>query len=199
MKRSALSILAAAALAGLAATSNVHAANGKGLTIGLQSHDSTLGIDFFNVNFAPAGDPYVGDTSCTAKRPVLCLKQDGSRRPPYHVDPGREFYNGWVEGHFMLTKPLKGTLLTSQAAGDAQCAQMFNPPDPSWKMAEWHVPMYVVGMDENNYYDAAPQSVSPWPTGAKPTGGHGYYGYSNLPAGARGWMAINTTAGNCWN
>lgn len=196
MQRSVLSTLVAALLAGLAATATVHAAGGKGLTIGVQSHDSTLGIDFLNVNYPPAGNPYVGDTSCAAKRPVLCLKQDGSRRPPYHVDAGREFYNGWVEGHFAKTKPVKGTLLTSQAAGDQQCVASFGP---GWQMAEWHVPKFVIGMDENNYYDSAPQSPSPWPAGVTATGGHGYYGYSDLGVGSRVWMAINSTVGNCWN
>lgn len=188
-----------AAFVGLATIGNVHAAKGKGLTIGVESHDAVLGIDRLSVHVAPGGNPFEGDTSCKAKRPVLCLKRDGSRRPPYHVDAGREVFNGWVEGHFMTTKPVKGTSLTSKAAGDLLCAGRFRPADPTWRMAEYRDSRFIPGMDENNFYDAAPQSTSPWPTGVKAAGSQTYFGYSNLGVGTRVWMAVDNTAGNCWS
>lgn len=170
------------------------AAGGKGLTLGKYSHDPVLGIDHIGHN--SIGNPYAGDTVCTAKRPVLCLREDGSARPPYDVTPGQEFFQGWVEGHFSTTKPIAGTLLTSQAAGDTQCKKYLGP---GWRMAEWHDAKYVPGMNATTHYHSAGYSASPWPTGPKPQGGHTMRGYGNVRDDMRYWVAVNDQPGNCWN
>lgn len=170
------------------------AVGGKGLTLGKYSHDPVLGIDHIGHN--AIGNPEVGDTVCTAKRPVLCLREDDSARPPYDVVPGQEFYNGWIEGHFATTKPIAGTLLTSQAAGDAQCKKYLGP---DWRMAEWHDPKLIHGMNATAHYYSAAYSTSPWPVGVKPTGGFTMRGYGNVRDDTRYWAAVNNTNGNCWN
>ncbi|TDM06151.1 MAG: flagellar hook-length control protein [Ideonella sp. MAG2] len=181
---------------GIGFVGSAQAAGGKGYTTGLYAHDSVLGIDHIGHN--SIGDPYVGDTSCAAKRPVLCIKVDGSARPPYPIADSmtKAFYNGWVEGHFARTKPVKGTLLTSLAAANAQCTSAFGA---GWRMAEFHDGRYLPGMDDTHFYGDAAHSPSPWPSGATMEGGHTMYGYGNLGSDTRFWTHINDQPGNCWN
>ena len=194
---SVLSVVAACVLvSGLGTANMAMAAGGKGYTTSVYHHDPVLGVD--KVGHFSIGNPYVGDTSCSAKRPVLCVKVDGSARPPYPITAatGSAFYNGWVEGHLARTKPVKGTLLTSLAAADSQCSSSFGA---GWRMAEFHDGKYIPGMDDSNFYYSAPYSPSPWSSGAAAPGGHGMYGYGNLGTDTRFWTYVNDQPANCWN
>ena len=163
--RAALLCAIGAALASLATTSL--ASGGKGFTYGWYGHDPVLGVD--QVGIAGTGNPFTGDTKCTAKRPVLCVNVDGSSRPPYAVAPGQEFYQGWLEGHHATTAPVAGSALTSAANGDSRCVANFGA---GWRMAEFHDPVYYPGMDATHFYYASPWSPSPWPPGGVGHGGH---------------------------
>lgn len=123
-------------LAALCVAATADAAGGKGMTWTKRSHDSTLGIDSVNCNGgAPDGcNPYQGDMSCKAILPVLCVKNDGSPRPPYTATPS-EFYDGWLGGHLSATLPIYGDALRSRATGDQLCSTSFGS---GWRMAEFH-------------------------------------------------------------
>ncbi len=179
-----------------AVTSPVSAAGGLGLTWGKYLHDATLGVD--RVGIFGSGNPYVGDTSCSLKRPVLCVNVDGSPRPNYAIPPASgtpEFYSGWLEGHIATTKPVKGTTLTSAAAGDQQCVASFGA---GWRMAEWHDGKYVLGMDATNYGNTI-NSLSPWISGGQAHGGHTFFAFGDVRSDTRYWVHINDQPGNCWN
>lgn len=186
---------------GAGLTGAAQAAGGKGYTLGVDFHDPVLGID--RVGHGGLADPYQGDTSCALERPVLCIKVDGSPRPPYApVDTdaayNKAYYNGWIEGHFARTKPVRGNLLTSLEVANAQCSSSFGE---GWRMAEHHDGKYVVGMSEYRHYSDARHSPSPWPKGTKRkySGGHNMYGYGNLGTDTRFWTYINDQRANCWN
>jgi hypothetical protein len=183
----------------VAATAPAIAAGGLGLTWGKYLHDPSLGID--RVGIFGTGNPYVGDTSCTVKLPVLCLNVDGSPRPNYAIPATGgggppEFYSGWVEGHIATTKPVKGTLLTSPAAGDQQCVVSFGT---GWRMAEWHDGKYVLGMDATNFYGNTSNSSSTWASGVAVSGGTTFFAFGNVRTDKRFWVNINDQPGNCWN
>lgn len=121
---------------GALSSSSAHAEAGKGMTWGKQSHDSNLGIDQVGCqNGTPGGcNAYRGETSCLLSRPVLCIRVDGSVRPPY-VASGGEFYDGWAAGHIATTTPIPGYALYAQEAGDQICQDSFGA---GWRMAEFH-------------------------------------------------------------
>jgi hypothetical protein len=78
-------------------------------------------------------NPYSGDTPCSAVRPILCLKKDGSQPAPSSYDIG--FYNGWVGGVLASSAPDLGGALTSRAAADALCKIELGE---GFVMAEFH-------------------------------------------------------------
>jgi hypothetical protein len=176
----------------LAAT-GAQASGGLGFTFGKYGHDSVLGID--HVGIDGVGNPYTGDTKCKVKLPILCTNVDGSPRPNYDVVPGQEFYQGWVQGHFTTTLPVKGTTITSEANGDSRCATAFGA---GWRMAEFHDSVYVSGMDALNYGHTI-GSNSDWPAGPYASGAWTQFGYGNVRSDMRFWVAINDQPGNCWN
>lgn len=185
--------LCALALSALGATlsSSALALNGKGLTYGVYTHDAVLGID--RVGIFGTGNPYVGDTVCKKKLPVLCIKVDGSARPGYTPTGNGPFYEGWVEGHLQATLPTKGTTLTSLAAADQICVNSFGP---GWRMAEFHDGKFVAGMNATNFCNSQ-GCGTPW-TGGQP-GGHSMWGYGQLDPTKRHWTHINNQPGNCWD
>ena len=134
-----------------------HAAGYGLFTYGNYGHDATLGVD--HVGIDGTGNPYTGDTKCTAKRPILCLKVDNSPRPNYAVTPGQEFYQGWTLGHYTTTLPVKGSQIISSADGDNRCATAFGT---GWRMAEFHDGGYVPGMDASNFGNTI-GSLAAWP------------------------------------
>jgi hypothetical protein len=187
-------LAATASLCAMAATS-AFAGGGKGFTYGLYSHDPNLGID--HVGYDGSGDPYTGDTICLQKRPILCVNVDGSARPNYVVTPGQEFYQGWVEGHYTTTVAVRGTTLTSEAAGDTKCATAFGA---GWRMAEFHDSRYTAPMDAvNNWGTASENPGSPWVSNTHANGGWTSFGFGNINPATRYWVAVNDQPGNCWN
>jgi hypothetical protein len=191
----AMRTFCAVSTAALALASPAMASGGKGFTYGLYSHDPNLGID--HVGYDGTGDPYIGDTICKQKRPILCVDVDGSARPNYVVTPSQEFYQGWVEGHYTTTLPVRGTLLTSEAKGDSMCAAAFGT---GWRMAEFHDSRYTAPMDAvNNWGTASQNPPSPWVSFTYPNGGWTAFGYGNIRNDTRYWVAVNSTTGNCWN
>lgn len=183
--------LAALLALGLAA-GGAHASGGYGLTFGLYGHDATLGVD--HVGYDGTGNPYTGDTKCSMKRPILCVAVDNSPRPNYSF-AGDAFYQGWVLGHYATTPAIKGSLISSEADGDARCATAFGT---GWKMSEWHDGAYVEGMDATHFGNTL-GSLSAWPATPDGYGGSAQWGYGNIRSDTRYWVAINTTSGNCWN
>ncbi|AFE04302.1 flagellar hook-length control protein [Corallococcus coralloides DSM 2259] len=77
-------------------------------------------------------DAYFGDTACTARLPVLCIKQDGSPRPASLPGP---YYAGWAGGNIATTLPVAGNFLMSLAHANETCVQFFGP---GWRMASFH-------------------------------------------------------------
>ena len=99
------------------------------------------GLTFHVLATDPAGflvvysssNPYSGDTPCSAVIPMLCILVDNSAEPsPYNHDTS---YQAWSNGRIELTTPISGSVLTSQAAGDAICASQIGV---GWAMAEFH-------------------------------------------------------------
>jgi hypothetical protein len=140
-------------------------------------------------------DPYQGDTSCSAALPLLCVKVDGSPRPPYALIPcpscamSDEYYNGWAEGSIGLTAPAQGNAFASLADADAYCAAQLGE---GYKVAEHHSGRYVYGMDENNFYGDT------WPANTS-AGGWGLYAPGQLADTSRFWVDINDQDANCWD
>lgn len=174
-----------------------------GMTWGKVEHLEALGIDRVHCFAGPAvpaerGGPgcnaYRGDTPCSTALPVLCLRVDGSPRPPYpvvcgaHAMPG-EFYCGWAEGRIALTARVRGDSLKSAAAADELCRRSFGP---GWRMAEHHDGAYVEGMGAAAFHGPS------WPTGQAHHGGWGFLADGDIDARSRFWVAIDDQAANCW-
>ncbi len=100
-----------------------------GMTWRKTDHDSQRGQDMVGCN--TSCDAYVGDTLCTERRPILCIRKDGSESNGYVPD----FYYGWAAGNIGLTPPVAGTDLTSLDAANAHCVETFGE---GWEMAEFH-------------------------------------------------------------
>lgn len=173
------------------------AAGGLGYTWAKIRHESQFGIDVIG---SGTHDPFVGNRSCTARLPVLCVKLDGSPRPNYAIDAvdqglPKEGYRGWLEGHVSTSRPVKGSSLGSPADGDAACVSDLGP---GWRMAEFHDGKFLRGMDETHLGNSI-GSLSTWPVGPKGTGGFAFVGYGNVRTDKEYWVNINDTNGNCWN
>jgi hypothetical protein len=92
--------------------------------------------------------------------------------------------------------PVKGTTLTSEAAGDKICATDFGA---GWRMAEWHDGAYVETMDNATWWGTPSMNpATPWPAN-QPHGGSAQWGFGNIRSDTRYWVAINDNNGNCWN
>lgn len=103
------------------------ATGGMGMTWAKVGHAS--GIDEVGCMNCNA---YAGDTACTARLPLLCIRQDGSSRPS--GVPG-VYYYGWAGGNLATTLPVAGNFLTSLAFADQTCVQFFGA---GWRMASFH-------------------------------------------------------------
>ncbi|MCP3062901.1 flagellar hook-length control protein [Myxococcus sp. K38C18041901] len=111
----------------LALAPTAHATGGKGLTWARISHAS--GIDEVGCDGC---NPYDGDTACTERRPILCIKYDTSPRP---ANLSHLYYAGWAGGNIATTLPVAGTLLESLPRATQLCIQFFGP---GWRMATFH-------------------------------------------------------------
>jgi len=112
-------------------------------------------------------NPYEGDTSCASLMPIACHHPTGAVAPP---GLAQDFYKGWTRGQLAATRPVPGTLLTSEPAASARCEAELGA---GWCMAEFH-------------------------DGGGGWGLQGERG-SGLRAGTRYWVHINDQRGNCWN
>jgi hypothetical protein len=101
----------------------------KGMTWAKISHESVYGSDKVGCQSC---DPYVGDTQCSSSLPVLCIAPDGAAKPS---GIATDSYNGWIGGNIGLTTAVQGTQLTSLAAANTICQNVFGP---GWQMAEFH-------------------------------------------------------------
>jgi len=142
----------------------------NGMTWGKRSHDDVLGVDYVNCNGCNA---YSGETSCSSKLPILCLKKENLPDPGVYVpdkSPGvmyPRYYYGWTGGRIELTSPVSGDALKGISDANDICEFQFGP---GYKIAEHH--------DGN--------------------GGWGWYAYGNIDDGSRFWVSINDQSSNCW-
>lgn len=156
----------------------------RGMTWVKHSHNNTNGQDSvgcydYDYSTSPATplacDPYTGDTSCAASRPILCIRQDGSGSCGFTPS----FYNGWAKGNLGLTASVTGTALTSLAVANGYCAAQFGV---GWRMAEFHDGGggwgFTAYSNLNDLY----------------TRGHASHTFDR-----RFWVHINDQPGNCWN
>jgi hypothetical protein len=188
-----------AALLVLLNSSGTVYAEDTGMTWGVNRYNNDLNITRVHCygqvgpNRGPC-DPYQGDTSCSDKLPVLCVKVDGSPRPPYAIPTcsscamNDEYYNGWAEGIIGLTAPVQGDTFATLDDVNAYCEAQFGP---GYRVAEHHDGRLVYGMDEKNFYDAT------WPLTTS-SGGWGFYAPGQLPDNSRFWVHINDQNANCW-
>lgn len=141
----------------------------KGMTWTVIANDG----GYVHVGSDAQTNAYQGDTTIEQYLPVLCLQVDGQLAPGWI---SFDFYNGWARGSARVTAPVRGMDLTSQAAGDAVCAQSFGG---SYRMAEFHDGRY--GPDFSY------------------SGGWSFWAEGTIAAGTRFWTAINDQPANPWN
>ncbi len=180
---------------------STHSASGaerKGMTWGVNRYNADLDISRVHCygqvgpNRGPC-DPYQGDTPCSVALPVLCLKIDGSTRPPYELAHcpscamNDEYYNGWAEGTVELTEPVPGNTFANLSDVNAYCEAQLGA---GYRVAEHHDGRQVSGMDQNHFYD------STWPLTTS-SGGWGFYAPGQIPD-SRFWVYINDQNANCW-
>ncbi|MFE2109295.1 hypothetical protein ACFXAF_26015 [Kitasatospora sp. NPDC059463] len=166
---------AVAALAPLTAAPSAQAAttaNHPGMTWEVLNYGAGFAIQVGGPG-GTASDAYHGDTPAWNSLPVLCLNQDFRPAPPGIV---LGFYNGWALGEVEISRPVKGTELTSPEAANAVCRGQFGR---TWRQAEFHDGHYG-----DNYA---------W------TGGWTFWANGNLPKNVRFWVNINDQAANPWN
>lgn len=77
-------------------------------------------------------NPYQGDTSCRAKRPIACFKPTGADPP---ADLEQRFDKGWTRGQLGATQPIPGSELDSEQAASMLCEAELGA---GWRMAEFH-------------------------------------------------------------
>ncbi|MFE7561458.1 hypothetical protein [Kitasatospora sp. NPDC057500] len=152
------------------ATTTTVTANHPGLTWEVLNYGPSGTVQ---VGGGATGDAYNGDTPAWNSLPVLCLNQDYRPAP---AGLTLAFHNGWALGAVELSRPVKGTDLTSPEAADTVCRTQFGR---YWRQAEFHDGHYG-----DNYQ---------W------TGGWTFWASGNLPKGVRFWTHINDQNANPWN
>ena len=146
---------------------------------------------------------YVGETSCTVSRPILCIKESGNlKRPPYKVRPGGELYAGWAPRVVKLSQVIQGTQLTSQAVADNFCGA-------GWRMATHHDGRWIPGMGATSHFgntwNLANTRQGGWSFHARVkatnpnTNAQHYQNQMNRYKSQRYWVAVNDQPSNCWN
>lgn len=158
------------------------------MTFGSNSNEATGdGVVFVTCHGLPrtrrgSCEPHTGDTACTTRLPLLCLRPDGRPRPEGLLIPPAgaaaampsQFYAGWAAGRVAATGLIAGDELKSARHADAICRTEFGE---DWRMAEFH----------DGIIDAAGNH-----------GGWAWYAHGQLDTSTRYWVRINDTAGNCW-
>ncbi len=128
-----LVFLFVAFIAGLMATGSSNVAWARnGMTWAKDSHDFNLGTDRVGCWAGGTGcEPYIGDTACSTKLPILCLKKEGLANPGVATD----FYHGWTGGRVGLTPPVAGSELTGIKDAGLLCEYILGP---GYQIAEFH-------------------------------------------------------------
>lgn len=152
---------------------------------------------------------YKGETSCSAKRHILCMKVSGNlKRPPYKVTTGsnamkKEAYSGWSPKKIRLGPKVQGTNLSSLAVANRLCGT-------GWRMAEFHDGFWIKNMSKTKHHKS---STPVWNLAKAKRGGWAFHAKfvrnNNLQGNfkkqirtlknERYWVHINDTKGNCWN
>ena len=94
----------------------------------------TIDVGCGNGNHPPC-DAYNGDTACTERLPILCIKKQGAGFPlplPAGVD-NTDIYHQWSGGIVGITEATVPP--TDRAAANALCAEKFGE---GWRVAEFH-------------------------------------------------------------
>ena len=198
---------------GITTTLPALAENGKGMTWGFRADSfptpannaqaRTFFVGCGGKKHNQAGweqcNAYTGQTSCSVKRHILCVKTTGNlKRPPYAVTTtshamAKEFYAGWSPRKMKLGPKKFGTDLTSRAAGDNFCGT-------GWRMAEHHDSRWISGMSTSQHYGNS------WNVANSRSGGWAFHARFqgnqnriNKLKTQRYWVAINNQTANCWN
>ena len=197
------------ATAGMCASLPVAAQNGNGMTWAYRGmsfpapNNSALQRKSVFVGCHGASgvscNPYQGETSCSVKRHLLCVKDTGNiKRPPYavttvnHAMP-KEYYAGWSPKKIKLGPKKRGSDLTSLAVANQFCGV-------GWKMAEFHDGFWKSGMSTAQHFGNS------WNINSTRRGGWGFHARFQGNANRlqklktkRFWVNINDQQGNCWN
>ncbi|MFB6891461.1 hypothetical protein ACFCX4_19395 [Kitasatospora sp. NPDC056327] len=166
---------AVAALAPLAAAPAAQAAptaNHPGLTWELLDYGAGHAV----LVGGPGGsvsDPYHGDTPASETLPLLCLDKDYRPAPP-GIQIG--FYTGWAQGEVRISRPVRGTELTSPDAANAVCRAQYGS---NWRQAEFHDGRYGPNYSQR--------------------GGWTFWANGELPKNVRFWVRIDDQPANPWS
>ncbi|MEK7468837.1 MAG: hypothetical protein AAB074_15795 [Planctomycetota bacterium] len=76
---------------------------------------------------------YQGDTSVEEELPILAIRK-GKFAPPEGLDVSNA-YRGWASGEIRLTRPVRGTAMTSLEAANKLVVEEFGD---GWRMAQFH-------------------------------------------------------------
>lgn len=116
-------------------------------------------------------NPFVGDQSCAATFPLLCIRVDGLAAPA--SNNGHHYTVGWSGGTVRQTHPVSGNEISTREAATSLCVNSFGN---GWRMAEFH-------------------------DGSLGSQGVGWmlWAYGNLSTGQRFWVANNDQMANPWN
>lgn len=98
------------------------------------------------VGCASSCNSYTGDTNIKKKRRILCIVPGNQPRPAAYLNyytitttnPRWKFYNNWSGAKIGLSKPIKGSNITSQAKADKICRSNKGLNDSKARMLEHH-------------------------------------------------------------
>lgn len=164
-----------------------------GLTWKVRNHECESGLNFVGCSWC---NPYIGDTWCWLKRPLLCIYKAQDVRPDYPITGSGwampvEFYHGWSGGHIKATRPIRGCYIYNKKHADHICRKYFGN---GWEMAAHGDGKYMPGMG------GSVNAYSTWNWAAALDGGWNFYAYGDFEADdTRYWTYIHDQPGNCWN
>lgn len=135
-------------------------------------------------------DAVLGDTECTRKLPLLCLKLDDTPAPEGLYAPAEDgvssddFHAAWLGATVATTAPMAGTALGSRAEADRACAKAFGE---GWRLASARD-----GRRGETPAGATGPAGTPAPSGA-------FYAAGDPIRTARFWIANDAQPANCWD
>lgn len=151
----------------------------------------------FGIDFVGSGDPR--ELDCELSLPVICIRHDGSPRPPYMLDPActgcamsAEYYQGWAEGVVATTLERKGSSFETVADVNRFCEDSFGR---GWRVAEHHDGFLMYGMNMTRY---AGEEWTSAPGYLKQNGGWYIWTYGNVRNDTFFWAHLNDSPERCW-